>query len=72
MTGNLKVLLMRWLKTADESQKGEITKMDIYTIPRAVRRFQYFDSIKDQIKFSRLARPYYVQMYYNDKDYDKQ
>lgn len=32
--------------------------------------FQYFDSIKEDPKFSRLVRPYYVQMYYNEKEYD--
>lgn len=35
------------------------------------KAFRYFDSVKDQPKYSKLVRPYYVQMYYNDKDYDK-
>ncbi len=35
------------------------------------KAFQYFDSVKDQDKFSKLVRPYYVQMYYNDKNYDQ-
>jgi len=61
-------------KTADESQKGDIAYMLghlYYTNKQNDQAFQYFDSVKDQPKFSKLVRPYYVQMYYNDKDYDK-
>ncbi len=61
-------------KTADESQKGDIAYMLghlYYSNKQNDQAFQYFDSIKDQPKFSKLVRPYYVQMYYNDKDYDK-
>ncbi|MBW8359077.1 MAG: tetratricopeptide repeat protein [Weeksellaceae bacterium] len=35
------------------------------------KAFQYFDSIKTDEKFAKLVRPYYVQMYYNEKDYDQ-
>ncbi len=41
-----------------------------YAERRHEQAFQYFDSIKDDGKFARLVRPYYVQMYYNEKDYD--
>ena len=61
-------------KTADESQKGDIAYMLghlYYSSKQNDQAFQYFDSIKDQPKFSKLVRPYYVQMHYNDKDYDK-
>ena len=61
-------------KTADESQKGDIAYMLghlYYSNKQNDQAFQYFDSIKDQPKFSKLVRPYYVQMHYNDKDYDK-
>ncbi|KUJ53335.1 tetratricopeptide repeat protein [Chryseobacterium sp. JAH] len=61
-------------KTADDSQKGEIAYMLghlYYSSKQNDQAFQYFDSIKDQPKFSKLVRPYYVQMHYNDKDYDK-
>lgn len=61
-------------KTADESQKGDIAYMLghlYYTNRQNDKAFQFFDSIKDQEKYSKLVRPYYVQMYYNDKDYDK-
>ena len=61
-------------KTADESQKGDIAYMLghlNYSKRQNDQAFFYFDSIKDNPKFSKLVRPYYVQMYYNDKDYDK-
>lgn len=61
-------------KTSDESQKGDIAYMLghlYYSNKQNDQAFQYFDSIKDQPKFSKLVRPYYVQMHYNDKDYDK-
>jgi len=61
-------------KMADESQKGDIAYMLghlYYSNKQNDQAFQYFDSIKDQPKFSKLVRPYYVQMHYNDKDYDK-
>ncbi|MCX8534033.1 tetratricopeptide repeat protein [Chryseobacterium luquanense] len=61
-------------KTADESQMGDIAYMLghlYYSSKQNDQAFQYFDSIKDQPKFSKLVRPYYVQMHYNDKDYDK-
>lgn len=61
-------------KTADESQKGDIAYMLghlFYSKRQNDQAFQYFDTVKDQPKFSKLVRPYYVQMHYNDKDYDK-
>lgn len=61
-------------KSADESQKGDIAYMLghlYYSNRQNDKAFQYFDSVKDQPKYSKLVRPYYVQMYYNDKDYDK-
>ncbi|WP_419870583.1 tetratricopeptide repeat protein [Chryseobacterium sp. CT-SW4] len=61
-------------KDVDESEKGDIAYMlgHLYYADRQNdRAFEYFDSIKDQPKYSRLVRPYYVQMYYNNKDYDK-
>ncbi|MCU7613939.1 tetratricopeptide repeat protein [Chryseobacterium sp. GMJ5] len=61
-------------KTVDESEKGDVAYMLghlYYANKQNDKAFQYFDSVKDQPKFSKLVRPYYVQMYYNDKDYDK-
>ncbi|WP_209390522.1 tetratricopeptide repeat protein [Chryseobacterium sp. RR2-3-20] len=77
MTGNSKGAidaLEEAYKTADQSQKGDIAYMLghlHYSKRENNEAFQYFDSIKDQPEFSKLVRPYYVQMYYNDKDYDK-
>nr|WP_315033030.1 tetratricopeptide repeat protein [uncultured Chryseobacterium sp.] len=61
-------------KTADQSQKGDIAYMLghlYYSNRQNDKAFQYFDSIKNQDKFSKLVRPYYVQLYYNDKNYDQ-
>lgn len=61
-------------KTADGSQKGDIAYMLghlNYANRNNVKAFQYFDSIKNEEKYSKLVRPYYVQMYFNEKDYDK-
>ena len=61
-------------KSADQSQKGDIAYMLghlYYSNRQNDKAFQYFDSIKDQDKFSKLVRPYYVQLYYNDKNYDQ-
>lgn len=33
--------------------------------------FNYFDQIRDQPEYARLVKPYYVQLYYNEKDYDR-
>ncbi len=61
-------------KTADQSQKGDIAYMLghlYYSNRQNDKAFQYFDSVKNDDKFSKLVRPYYVQMYYNDKNYDQ-
>ncbi|CAD7813080.1 Lipopolysaccharide assembly protein B [Chryseobacterium aquaeductus] len=61
-------------KTVDESEKGDVAYMLghlYYSNKQNDQAFQYFDTVKDQPKFSKLVRPYYVQMHYNDKDYDK-
>ncbi len=33
--------------------------------------FNYFDQIRDNDEYARLVKPYYVQMYFNEKDYDR-
>lgn len=61
-------------KNGDSSQKGDIAYMLghlYYSKGNNAKAFQYFDSIKNEEKFAKLVRPYYVQMYFNDKDYDK-
>ena len=35
------------------------------------RAIEYFDEIKNEEKYSYLVRPYYIQMYFNNKDFDK-
>lgn len=35
------------------------------------KAFQYFDSIKNDEKYAQLVRPYYVQLFFNEKDYDR-
>ncbi|WP_312076151.1 tetratricopeptide repeat protein [Chryseobacterium sp.] len=61
-------------KTAEGTQKGDIAYMLghlNYANRNNVKAFEYFDSIKEEAKYGKLVRPYYVQMYFNDKDYDK-
>lgn len=58
----------------DEQGRGDIAYMLghlYYADHQNDRAFQYFDSIKDDANYARLVRPYYVQMYYNEKDYDR-
>lgn len=35
------------------------------------KAFSFFDLIKDDTKYAHLVKPYYVQMYFNNKDYDR-
>lgn len=35
------------------------------------RAFGYFDTIKDEEKYARVVKPYYVQMYFNNRDFDR-
>ncbi|MBQ0151858.1 MAG: tetratricopeptide repeat protein [Chryseobacterium sp.] len=61
-------------KDVDSSEKGDVAYMlgHLYYANRQNdKAFKLFDSVKDQPKFSKLVRPYYVQMYYNDKDYNR-
>lgn len=61
-------------KTADGTQKGDIAYMLghlNYANRNNVKAFEYFDSIKHEAKYSKLVRPYYVQLYFNDKYYEK-
>jgi len=58
----------------DDSEKGDIAYMLghlYYQSGESEKAFQYFDSIKDNEKYAQVVRPYYVQLYYNDKDYEK-
>lgn len=58
----------------DETEKGDVAYMLghlYYQDGQSEKAFQYFDSIKNDEKFAQLVRPYYVQLYFNDKDYEK-
>ena len=61
-------------QNTDESEKGDIAYMLghlYYQDGQNEKAFEYFDQIKDDEKYAQVVRPYYVQLYYNDKDYEK-
>lgn len=61
-------------KNAEESDKHDIAYMLghlYYADGQNDKAFSFFDQIKDNEKYARLVKPYYVQMYFNEKDYDK-
>ena len=61
-------------KNAEGNDKGDIAYMLghlYYADKQNDKAFSFFDQIKDHEKFARLVKPYYVQMYFNDKDYDR-
>lgn len=61
-------------KNAEESDKNDIAYMLghlYYADQQNDKAFTFFDQIKDNEKYAPLVKPYYVQMYFNDKDYDR-
>lgn len=61
-------------KNAEESDKNDIAYMLghlYYADKQNDKAFTFFDQIKDNEKYAHLVKPYYVQMYFNEKDYDK-
>ncbi len=61
-------------RNVDESEKGDVAYMLghlYYADGQNDQAFAYFDIIKNEEKYAQLVRPYYVQLYFNDKDYDK-
>ncbi|WP_417431567.1 tetratricopeptide repeat protein [Halpernia sp.] len=57
-----------------ETEKSEVSYMLghlYYADNQNDKAFQYFDQVKDNPKFSRLVKPYYVQLYFNDQKYDE-
>jgi len=61
-------------KNVDETEKGDVAYMLghlYYEDGQNDKAFQYFDTIKDSEKYAQVVRPYYVQLYYNEKDYEK-
>lgn len=61
-------------KTTEGSDKNDIAYMLghlYYADGQSEEAFTFFDQIKDNEKYARVVKPYYVQLYFNDKDYDK-
>ena len=59
---------------ADEDGKKDVAYMLghlQYAEGNTEKAFQYFDTIKDNPKYAQTIRPYYVQLYFNQKNYDK-
>lgn len=57
-----------------EGNKKEVAYMLghlYYADERNNEAFAYFDSIKNDERYAMLVRPYYVQMYFNDKKYNE-
>ena len=60
-------------KSADETSKPAISYMLghlYYADKQNDNAFVYFDQIKNNEEYAHLVKPYYVQMYYNQKNYD--
>lgn len=60
-------------KSADETSKPAISYMLghlYYADKQNDNAFIYFDLIKNNEEYAHLVKPYYVQMYYNQKNYD--
>ncbi|WP_285268934.1 tetratricopeptide repeat protein [Kaistella rhinocerotis] len=61
-------------KNAQGSDQKDIAYMlgHLYYADRQNEKaFSFFDQIKADQKYARLVKPYYVQMYFNDKDFDR-
>lgn len=61
-------------KNVPETEKPDVAYMLghlYYADNQNNKAFQYFDEIKDNPKFSHLVKPYYVQLFFNNKDYDQ-
>ena len=61
-------------KNGNNSTKSDIAYMLghlYYADHQNYKAFQYLDTIKENPKYSKLVRPYYVQLFYNDKNFDE-
>ncbi|MDR7693856.1 hypothetical protein D1000_05935 [Riemerella anatipestifer] len=59
--------------SSEDSEKGDIAYMLghlYYTEGQTGKAFEYFNEIKDKEKYSKIVKPYFVQMYFNDENYD--
>lgn len=60
--------------SSDEAVRGDVAYMLghlNYAKGNNAKAFEYFDEVKNQDKYAALVRPYYVQLYYNESDYDR-
>lgn len=77
MTGDVsgaKEALQEAYQNANENDKGDIAYMLghlNYQEGNLEEAFRYFDEIKNDERYSQTIRPYYVQLYYNQHDYEK-
>jgi tetratricopeptide (TPR) repeat protein len=61
-------------KSTEGSDKNDIAYMLghlYYADEQNEKAFTFFDQIKDNEKYARVIKPYYVQLYFNNKDYDR-
>lgn len=61
-------------KTAEGSEKADVAYMLghlYYANGDSDKAFGYFDTVKEDEHFASLVKPYYVQMYFNKKNYDQ-
>lgn len=61
-------------RSADLSEKNDIAYMLghlYYQQQDNAKAFEYFDMIKTLPKYKNLVKPYYVQLYFSQKDYDR-
>ena len=61
-------------KSSEGSDKDDIAYMLghlYYADGQSDEAFTFFDQIKENEKYAPVVKPYYVQLYFNDKDYDK-
>lgn len=61
-------------KNVEEKEKGDVAYMLghlYYAEGNTEKAFNYFDTIKNNEKFATLVKPYFVQLYYNEKNYDR-
>lgn len=60
-------------RNVEESEKGDVAYMLghlYYANGQNDQAFAYFDMIKNDEKYAQLVRPYYVQLFFNNKEYD--
>lgn len=77
MTGDSKgamTALREVYSKAEGAEKNDIAYMLghlYYADKQNAKALQYFDAVKNESRYSQLVRPYYVQIYFNEKKYDQ-